>query len=265
MTDRRVAVAREAATAGGDVAESLFRTDLDILTKDGKTDVVTRADREAQQRVVETIESSFPDEVVVGEEDGAPTTVPPDGPAWIVDPIDGTYNYISGVRRWATSVAAVVGGEPVAAANVLPALGDTYVAGPDGVTRNGVPVSVSDRTDPDTLTVVPTIWWDLDNREEYAAVTREIVTRFGDLARFRSAQATLSLVAAGGVDGAITTVDPHPWDTVAGAYMVEQAGGTVTDLDGERFTHESVGLVASNGAVHDEMLAAAQAVADLGR
>jgi myo-inositol-1(or 4)-monophosphatase len=263
MTSQRTRVAREAAVAGGKVAAELFRTDLTVERKDGKTDVVTRADRDTQRQIIERIEAAYPGEAIVAEENDRPTAVPDSGPAWIVDPIDGTHNYVSGIRRWATSVAAVDDGDPVAAANALPALGDTYVAGPDGVTRNGDSVTVSDRSDPDTFTVVPTIWWGLDRREEYAAVTEAIVTRFGDLARFKSAQATLSLVAAGAIEGTITTVDPNPWDTVAGAYMVERGGGTVTDLDGEPWDHDSVGLVASNGQRHELVLEAAREAAAL--
>lgn len=196
--DERFAVARAAARRGGQVAHDRFRTDLDIDRKDGKTDLVTDADRDAQ----------------------------------------------------------------AAAATVLPALGDTYCYGPDGAARNGEPISVSDRTDPETFTVATTVWWPFDRREEYAAATRETVERFGELARYGSAQATLGHVAAGGLDGAFTNVDTHPWDTVAGAALVEAAGGTVTDLEGNRWDHASQGLVASNGACHEALLAAARAVDD---
>ncbi len=257
---RRFETAQRAARQGGEAALDFFRSDLSIETKDGKTDIVTRADRETQTTVVDSIRETFPDDPVVGEENGAPSTVPGSGPAWIVDPIDGTNNYVRGLRVWATSVAAVVDGEPVAAINACPALGDTYAAGPDGVVRAGNSLSVSDRTDPETFAVAPTIWWDFDRREEYAGAARGIVTRFGDLVRVRSAQVTLAQIAAGGVDAAITNVDTNPWDTVAGAYMVEQAGGTVTGLDGERWTHASEGLVASNGECHEEVLAAAQSI-----
>jgi myo-inositol-1(or 4)-monophosphatase len=258
---RRVETARRAVARGGEVALESFRSDVPVETKDGKTDVVTRADRETQAAIADAIGEEFPDEPIVGEENDAPSTVPTSGPAWVVDPIDGTNNYVRGLRVWATSVAAVVDGEPVAAVNGLPAVGDTYVAGPEGVARDGESLSVSERTDPERFTVAPTIWWDFDRRGEYAAATREIVTRFGDLVRLRSAQATLAQVAAGGVDAAITNVDTNPWDTVAGAYMVERAGGTVTGLDGERWTHASEGLVASNAHRHEEVLAAACAVA----
>ena len=261
-TSLRLAVAERAARAGAAVALEGFRDDIDVETKAGKTDVVTEADRQAQRRVVEVVRESFPDDAVVGEEEEELKEVPEDGPAWIVDPIDGTNNFVRDVRIWATSVAAVVDGEAVAAVNVLPALGDTYVAGPDGVARNGLPVSVREEADPERCAVAPTIWWDFDAREEYAAACEAVVTRFGDMRRFGCAQATLSMVADGSLDGALTNRDAHPWDSVAGAFMIERAGGTVTGLDGDPWRHDSSGLVASSGACHDEVLAAARSVDD---
>ncbi|MFB6125999.1 MAG: inositol monophosphatase [Halolamina sp.] len=257
---RRLAAVERAAAAGATVAAERFRTDFAVERKSGKTDVVTEADRAAQRRVVEVIEETFPDDAVVGEEEEELKVVPEGGPAWVVDPIDGTNNFVRGVRFWATAVAAVVDGEPVAAANVLPAVGDAYVAGDDGVTRDGEPVSVSDVSDPERAMVAPTIWWSLDRREEYAAANEAIVDRFGDLRRLGCAQGTLAKVADGSLDAAITNVDADPWDTVAGVHLVRQAGGRVTDLNGDRWRHDATGLVASNGAVHDEALAAARAI-----
>ncbi len=130
-TERRATVALEAAEAGAEIALESFRGELDIDYKDGKTDVVTQSDRDAQERVIEILGETFPDDPVVGEEEDALKQVPAEGPAWIVDPIDGTNNYVDGVRAFGTAVAAVVDAEPVAAATVCPALSDTYRMGPE--------------------------------------------------------------------------------------------------------------------------------------
>lgn len=263
MTDdagERAAVARDVAEAGAAVAAETFRSGLDIEVKSGKTDVVTSADRDAQARVVELLGEAYPDEPVVGEEAGTPSAVPPDGPAWVVDPIDGSNNYVRGIPLWATSVAAVRDGEPVAAATVVPPVGDTFVAGADGTTRNGDPIAVSDVSDPERSTVVPTIWWPMDRRDEYARAVAGIVERFGDLRRLGSAQVAMALVADGALEGAITNLVVNPWDSLAGVHLIRQAGGTVTDLTGERWRHDAQGLVASNGAVHDPVLEVARAI-----
>ena len=258
--DLRAQVALEAARAGGSVAGGRFRSDLEVETKGGKTDYVTQVDRDAQRAATEVLAEAFPDEVVVGEEDEEKTAVPASGPAWIVDPIDGTNNFVRGIRVFATAVAAVVDGDPVAAATVLPAIDDVYRVGPDGAYRNDEPITVSSRNDPETAAVCPTIWWNFDERERYTAACRGIVTRFGDLRRFGCAQAVLAMVADGQLDGTITDVVANPWDTVAGVALVRAAGGTVTDLQGEPWRHDSVGLVASNGAIHDEVLSAAREI-----
>lgn len=260
MSDERAAVAERAATAGGAVAEASFRGDITVETKEGDTDYVTETDRAAQATVLEHVREAYPDDVVVGEEEGTRSRVPESGPAWVVDPIDGTNNFVRGIRWYATSVAAVEDGEPVAAANDLPSVGDTYRADDEVATVNGEPISVSDVDDPGMAVVAPTIWWDFDRRVEYANATSAIVERFADLRRFGSAQAALSLLAAGSIEGVITNVDAHPWDTIAGVHLVRTAGGTVTDLDGTRWQHDATGLVASNGRVHETVLEAARAI-----
>ena len=256
----RVETAERAARAGAAVACESFRSDIEVETKSGKTDVVTQADRDAQLRVVDVIEETFPDEPIVGEEGDELKSVPDEGAAWIVDPIDGTANFVRGLRTWGTSVAAVVDGKSVAAANVFPALEDAYIAGTDETRLNGTPVRVSERHDPETFTVVPTTWWPRDQRSEYAAAFRGIVETFGDARRFGCSQASLSMVASGQVEGVVSKRRAHPWDTVAGVHMIRRAGGTVTDLDGESWTPTDEGLVASNDTAHETILEAARAI-----
>ena len=261
--DERVAVTEEAARAGAALANEHFRSDIDVETKGDDDDVVTEADRAAQRVVIDEIRESFPEDAVVGEEEDERKTVPDEGPAWVIDPIDGTNNYVRDIPVWATAVAAVVDGEPVAAAIVAPALGDVYTATPAGAFRNGDPIAVSDVSDPRRAVVDPTIWWDHDARDEYARACEAIVSRFSDMRRLGAAQVVLPTVAAGGFEGTITNLRANPWDTVAGVFAIRQAGGRVTDLDGTRWRHDSTGLVASNGDLHDEVLAAARAIEDL--
>ena len=254
----RAECARRAAEAGGAVALEHFREGIDVETKGAKTDVVTQADRDAQRAVVDAIREAYPDDPVVGEEDEEASELPADGPAWVVDPIDGTNNFVRGIRQWTTSVAAVVDGAVVGGASVCPALGDTYTLADGTAYRNGEALSVSDRADPEEFTVVPTIWWDFDRRDEYAAACRGIVERFGDMRRFGVAQLELGLCAAGAVDAVVTNVAAHPWDTVVGVGLVEAAGGVVTDVHGEPWRHDGRGVVASNGEAHDVVLEAAR-------
>ena len=258
--ETRTDCAIRAAEAGAETAARSFRTDIAVETKGEKTDVVTQADRDAQRRVIEVIGAEFEGEPVVGEEDETPGSVPDEGPAWIVDPIDGTANFVRGVGVWTTSVAATVGGTPVGGATVCPDLGDTFRLESGSAYRNGQQLSVSEQSDPEAFFVVPTIWWGFDRRDEYTAACREIVERFGDMRRFGSAQFELGLCAAGAVEAVVTNVRANPWDTVLGVGLVRAAGGTVTDINGNPWRHDSRGLVASNGRAHDAVLDAVREI-----
>jgi myo-inositol-1(or 4)-monophosphatase len=252
MADRRT-VAKTAAERGASVALESFGTDLTHTEKSGKVDVVTEADTAAQEAVIEAIREHYPDETIVGEEDDAPKTIPETGPAWVVDPIDGTANFVHGFTNWGTAVAAVRDGRPVVSAFVMPALSETYVADDTDARLNGDPITVSDRTDPDGFVVSPTLRF-TDRREEYAALLETILRHFDQFNRIGSAQATLALLARGSFDAAVGLGVADPWDTVAGVHLIRQADGTVTDLAGEQWRHDSDGLVASNGAAHDAVL-----------
>jgi len=257
--DERLRLAKRAASQGGAVAMDAFRRTVGVETKAHKNDLVSEADRAAQKRVIETLDAES-DAPVVGEEDGAERSVPDAGRAWVVDPIDGTANYLRGIRTWTTSVAAVEDGRPVAAASVAPAADDTYAAGADGARLNGESVAVSDREDAETFAVAVLGWGPHGERGDYARLASRIVERFGDMRRFGSMQTALAFVAAGSLDAAITTGRPNPWDSVAGAHLVRAAGGRVTDRSGADWRHDSDALVASNGHCHDAVLAVARAV-----
>ncbi|WP_336326340.1 inositol monophosphatase family protein [Halovenus sp. HT40] len=264
----RAAVAERAARAGGVVAEEAFRGDLTIEAKESPTDVVSNADREAQQQVVATIAQEFPTATVVCEEDAPPVgaegievaeSVPGSGPAWVIDPIDGTANFVREIGFWATSVAAVVDGEPVAGASAMPATNDIYTAGPESVSRNDEPMAVSERDDLAEFAIGTTGRWSTSDPTTPTAIVREVSERFGDSRRFGCIQGLLALVAAGGMDGAIMPDPPNAWDSLAGVHLVRRAGGRATTLSGDRFTDGDENLIVSNDTRHDAVLDAARA------
>jgi len=273
MTDahHRAAIAERAARAGGVVAREQFRRGIAVETKGDKTDLVTQADRDAQHQVLATIREEFPGDRFVCEEEApqlsgpeseaeAPAlveSVPENGSAWIVDPIDGTTNFVRGIRTWTTSVTAVVDGEPVGSATYMPAVGDLYAAGPESVTRDGKTMGVSENDDPETFLAAITNRW--GDSAAFGDVCRATAEAFGDVRRLGSFQATLALLADGGFDAAVCTQPANPWDTVAGVHMVRAAGGTVTDVHGDRWHHDSEGVVASNGTDHEAVLSAVRA------
>ncbi len=263
----RAAITERAARAGGVVAKNQFREELAIETKATATDLVTQADRDAQQQVLATISQEFPRARVVCEEEkslvGADSiemldSVPESGDVWIVDPIDGTANYAREIKFWATSVATVSNGDVIGVATYLPALEDIYTAGPESVSRNDEPMTVSNRTDPAACAVGLLGRWSTGEPEAHAALVRAVAASFGDIRRFGCMQGMLALVAAGSLDAAITLDPPEPWDSIAGVHLIRQAGGNATTIDGERWEHGDGSLVVSNGEIHDRVLEAAR-------
>lgn len=263
MTDatHRAALTERAARAGGMVARGMFRQDVDAESKGGKNDLVSVADRDTQLQVINTIQQEFPSATLVCEEDVEPIDagsslefrdeVPETGDAWVVDPIDGTGNYLRGIRFWGTSIAAVTDGEPVGVATYLPSLEDIYTAGPESVTLNDSVMQVSDRTDPETFAIGLNGWWPVTGRSEYVPLFERTIETFGDVRRYGSMQGVLALVAAGSLDAAFMPTRPHPWDSLAGVHLIRRAGGRVTDIHGEPWERDSEGIVVSNGNAHD--------------
>lgn len=260
----RAALAERAARAGGVVARGMFRDGLDAETKTDKNDLVSSADRDAQLQVIATIQQEFPAATLVCEEDVEPVDagedlelvdeVPETGDAWVVDPIDGTGNFLRGIGYWATCVAAVTDGEPIAAATYLPVMEDLYSAGPESVTLNDSSMRVSEREDPETFAVGLNGWWPVHGRSEWASLFEGVITRFGDARRFGSMQSVLALVAAGSLDAAFMPTRPHPWDSLAGAHLIRRAGGVATDIHGDPWQVDSEGLIVSNGLAHDAVV-----------
>ncbi|WP_435065082.1 inositol monophosphatase family protein [Halobaculum sp. EA56] len=264
--DGRPAHVERVAEAGAAAAVDRFRTGLDAEVKgDGAAvdagSVVTVADREAQRACLESVRERFPEDAVVAEEGDAPKTLPAEGTAWVIDPIDGTYNFVRGLPAWATAVALVEDGEPLAAAVAAPAVDERSLVVDGAVSRNGTPVAVSDRRDPATFAVACAVVPPFGERAAYAAGVAAALERFGEIRRVGSLQLALGRVAAGALDGVVTPRRTPPWDSVAGVHAVRAAGGVVTDLAGENWRPDSRGLVASNGAAHGDLLAVARRMA----
>ena len=250
----RPELAETAARIGADHAIDEFRTTLDIESKASKTDLVTAVDRSAQDLMIERFRTEYPDDPIIAEEGNRQQPVPDSGPAWVIDPIDGTTNFTRGLRNWATSIAVVEDGTPIAASTVMPALQDTFVARDGEGSLNGEAITVSDRADPETFLVAVLGWAPNGDRSRYVRLAGTAIERFNDIRRIGCMQAALAQVATGALDAAITTEVPFPWDSIAGAHLIECAGGSVTDPDGEPWEHERDVMVASNGAAHDEIL-----------
>ncbi len=260
LLDDAVAVAAGAARAGGSVLLGMDRTTLDVTLKDAQVDMTTSADRASQAAVVADLRATFPDHVIVGEEGSEPGT--DDAHVWYVDGLDGTSNYANGIPWYAVSVALRCrehGTDEVIAGAVFDPVHDQlFCAGRGiGATVNGEPLTGS-LVSPLRAAVVVTQIQSADPARisRHAATVERLLNAAGSV-RSVGAPALIMAHIAAGHFGAYVERAMEAWDISAGQLLIEEAGGRVTDLAGQRIdSADLTDVMASNGALHDELLVA---------
>ena len=246
--ERALAAAVEAARAAGVIAMKYYTGGFDVMLKPDDTPV-TQADREAEQAIVGALGRAFPEWGVLGEEFGAKGAT---DIRWIIDPIDGTKNFVRHIPVWATLLALEAHGEIVAGVIHNPATGEMYAARQGGGARlNGQPVRVSDVGDLWSSTLLHAglrlyrkagVW---DGLVRLVDAT-ERQRGFGDYLGY-------ALVAEGKAE-IYVEVDLKPWDLAPCKIIVEEAGGRFTDLTGQPTIYSGSAL-ATNARLHDAALA----------
>jgi myo-inositol-1(or 4)-monophosphatase len=229
--DELLSVAREAAAEGARTAMSWRARELVVEEKAASDDLVSQADRDAEQAVRAVLARRRPGDAVLGEETGA--TAGAGRVRWIVDPIDGTTNYLYGRPDWAVSVAAADAADGTLLAGVVvePVLGRTTEARRGGGTfADGVPVPALSQTDL-SRALVELNFGRPAQRVLAGRVIDALLPRVRDLRRGGSAATALAQVATGRAD-AVWAPGLQPWDCAAGVLLVQEAGGTTGDLDG---------------------------------
>ncbi len=247
-------VAIEAAKTAGDIL--LQWRDRFTVTEKTRRDVVTEADLESQQAIESLIAQHFPSHGMLGEE-GLSRTGADANWRWIIDPLDGTGNYVHGVPYFAVSIAVEFEGELAVAVVLDPSHDELFTAVRDhGASCNGQPITVSsDRiTDLDAALVTASLPVGVTEPNP-PAIDRflRVLCHAQHTQRTGSAALNLAYVAAGRLDGFFSTT-LKPWDMAAGALLVTEAGGSVTKLDGSSFAVDTPDLLASNGThVHAQL------------
>jgi myo-inositol-1(or 4)-monophosphatase len=223
LLDVAVSVAQEAAALALSARPTAIR---DVDTKTSHTDVVTAADVAVEKLVRARLEELRPGEPVFGEETGG-TSAAQDQVCWVIDPIDGTVNYLYGLPWYAVSLAAQVNGVSVAAAVVEPETGRAWTAlRGSGAWRDGVPLRVSDATRLDMALISTGFAYRAERRERQAAGIAKLLPKVRDIRRPGSASLDLCSVAAGWVDGYVEH-GLSRWDWAGGALVAEEAGAVV--------------------------------------
>jgi myo-inositol-1(or 4)-monophosphatase len=221
-----------------------------VRHKDVATDLVTVWDTRLEAFLVEELRRMTPGVRIVAEE-GSVVEGGAGDAVWYVDPLDGTVNFAHGLPVFAISLGLEVDGVPEAGVVVAPALGWTFAgARGQGATRNGAPILVSTVPTVDRALLGTGFPYDRSsNYERFEHMQR----RAGAVRRLGAASLDLCFVACGWLDGH-WEAKLKPWDLAAGAAIVLAAGGRMTALDGGPFSSVSGQVVASNGAIHDELV-----------
>jgi myo-inositol-1(or 4)-monophosphatase len=250
--------ARLAVKAGDHVLSGRLNGVTSASTKSSDTDVVTEFDRAAERLIVDGLFAARPDDAVVGEE--GTDAVGASGVRWLIDPIDGTTNFLYDLPGWAVSIAALVDDQTLAGAVYVPGAGElfTAVAG-RGAFLNGAPIRCSATSSLKQALVATGFSYLVDRRHGQGRRFAEIIPRIRDVRRFGAASTDLCNLAAGRLD-AYYEQWLNPWDWAAGELIAREAGcltgrfdGSPIDRDRNAPTDDS-GLLATNPALFDDMI-----------
>jgi myo-inositol-1(or 4)-monophosphatase len=251
-------VAVELATAAGAILREGHGR-AHFPERKGRIDLVTEYDRRSERLVLDGIRRRYPAHAILAEESGAH----PGGPAgaagavrWVVDPLDGTTNFAHNYPFFCVSIAAEAEGRLAAGAVYDPLRDELFAAATGhGATLNGRAIRVSDVARVDDALLVTGFPYDVrEHPERSLPLFEAFLVRAQAIRRDGSAALNLGYLACGRFDG-FWEASLSPWDVAAGALLVSEAGGRVTAYDGGEFRLEGRQILATNAALHPEMVA----------
>ncbi len=227
--DLRLLAASAIVRDAGQLARDYFhrRESLEIEFK-GQQDLVSVADRAVEDVIRDQLTGSFPDDDIIGEEGGYANDRGGDH-VWVIDPIDGTANFLRGVPYWSVALAYVVRGRTELAVTYDPVHDELFAARRgQGARRDGKPIQVSGRTDPGR-SAIGTAYSFKASMEGYLRLMDDLLRTGLDHRRLGSSALMLCHTADGRLDG-LAMVYCHAWDVIGGLLLVEEAGGVASDF-----------------------------------
>ena len=233
------------------ILEHLNNTE--VLDYKGKTNLVTLADKESEQVIIDRILDNFPEHSILAEESGS--NLKDSKYLWIIDPLDGTTNFVHGYPSFGTSIACSI--DSIVSIAVVKDIinNDIYTAIKDkGAFKNGYPINVSKTKILIESLLVTGFGYNHDNNWE---INMMLFKHFTDITqgvrRLGAASIDLCHLASGIIDG-FWEFDLKPWDIAAGILVVEEAGGKITKLNGNNFNIYDNQILATNHILHEEMI-----------
>lgn len=255
MWEAETSIAVEAARAGAAVVRRGFGEDFSTEMK-GAVDPVTDIDREAEEAVRDVLGSHAAGDMILGEEEGGADWR--GHRVWIVDPLDGTVNFVNRIPQVAVSVALWSEARPIVGVVIDVTRREEFVAAQGGgATINGRPLHVSgtDRLE-DSILVTGFPYDRQQHAEAYLAVLAEVMKRSRGTRRMGAAALDMAWVACGRFDGYWEHGGPRgvkPWDAAAGVLLVSEAGGMATNAEGGLHDLEPLAFVVTNGKIHEDL------------
>jgi len=256
MHDELLQTAMAAAKAGADVVGRYFRREGLAVDRKGVNDFVTQADRESETAVLAEIRRRFPDHLILAEEGGGAGEGDSDH-QWLIDPLDGTTNFMQGLPVYCVSVACRRGNELLAGVIHDPEGNNVFTATRGGgAFWNGRRMSVSNQDGLRSAFLATGYpFRALPTLDVYLAIFREVFQQAKAIRRCGSAALDLAYTAAGVYDG-FFEFRLSPWDIGAGVLLIREAGGTVTDLDGGGRFFQGGNILAGGPSLHAALQAA---------
>ncbi|QDT36610.1 inositol monophosphatase family protein [Stratiformator vulcanicus] len=255
---RPIDTAHNAANAAAKVLMKYFTTGTSMRAKRGDEvpyDLVSDADLEAERTIAAVIRESFPDHTILGEEEESGSIDAEH--LWIIDPLDGTNNFAHALPNFASSIAYYEQGQPICGVVDAPALNERFEAERDGgARRNAEIIHCGRQTRLDQVLIGCGFYYDRGDmmRATLATVESLFGQNIHGIRRIGSAALDICHVAAGRF-GAFFEYQLSPWDFAAARLILEEAGGQVTDCAGDSLPLAKTSLLASNGHLHQTMVA----------
>ncbi len=243
---------RTAVQAGETAAEYIRRSSDKVLEIDykGATDLVTEVDHNSEQIITDRIRTVYPHHQILAEESG--WSALKSDYLWVIDPLDGTTNFVHGYPSYAVSIGIFFQRQPVVAVIVELPAGNTYTASVGkGAFCNGQSISVSRTTEMRKSLLVTGFGYHHGRKwEKNMGLFKHLTDITQGVRRLGAAAVDLAHVASGKADG-FWEYDLHPWDTAAGLLLVTEAGGCISRFDGSAYSIFDDQILASNGLLHN--------------
>jgi len=243
----------EATHEAGRIMLQYFQGSFLVGNKEGINNLVTEVDTKAETRIIEVIKSYFPEHSIISEEIGE---LKKDSLyKWIIDPIDGTVNFAHGIPICCVSIGVSYNDSMLMGAVYNPMMNELFFAEQGkGATLNDIPISVSTKSNFKKACLVtgfPYKW--PETKEHPIKVFERFIMQGLPVRRLGSAAIDLCWVACGRFDG-FWEYNLSPWDIAAGYLIVTEAGGRVSNFDGDAYSVYDKQTLATNGLIHEEML-----------